>query len=553
MKITFLGAAKTVTGSCYLVETAQTSFLVDCGMFQGNARETMRNALPLRFDIGSIDFMLLTHAHIDHSGRIPKLWLDGYRGDIFATKATADLCGIMLADSGHIQETETEWQNRKNMRSGKPEELPLYTMEDAVQACKLLRATKYDETFNPAPDVKVRFRDAGHILGSSILELWITEGAIEKKLVFSGDLGNKNQPIIRDPAIIDSADVLVMESTYGDRLHMDKVDKVERFFQIIDQTIARGGNVVIPSFAVGRTQEIIYELNLKQEKYKDRLPMLKSIPVYVDSPLAISATQVFRQNIDCFDEEARAYIANGDNPLDFPNLHFTATLEESKAINFDPESKIIISASGMCDAGRIKHHLKHNLWRADSTILFVGYQAVGTLGRQLVDGAKRVRLFGEEIKVNAKIESIEGFSGHADQAGLLDWVNAMQQKPASIILTHGEGDAIVKFAEVIQTKFGIKAMIPEMNESIAIGTEPIVRAVPQPQTPVTNEGVIKLVEALQEEFNLTMDGIKAAYKPASPQEMEAVHAANKAKLKQSADDVLKRFNNVLENLKAVGK
>ena len=475
MRITFMGAAETVTGSCYLVETEHTSFLVYCGMHQGHAIETRLNRVPFPFDINQIDFMLLTHAHIDHSGRIPKLFVDGFNKDIYTTKATAELCGIMLPDSGHIQEMEQEWQTRKNIRADKPAEEPLYTMQNGIDACRLFKKVLYDTEFRPAPDVRVIMRDAGHILGSAILEIWISEdngkGQEETKIVFSGDLGNKGIPIMRDPAIIDGTDYLVIESTYGDRLHENSVNKVDRFVNIINETIARGGNVIIPSFAVGRTQEIIYELNKEEEKYKDKLTAFMQTPVYVDSPMAVSATRVFRENEDCFDEEARAYIANGDNPLDFPNLHFTASAEESKELNMSQESKIIISASGMCDAGRIKHHLKHNLWRTDSAIIFVGYQAAGTLGRRLVDGADKVKIFDEEIAVKARIETIEGFSGHADRDGLLEWIGAMKKRPVKIMLVHGEPEVIVRFSQSIAEKFGIETHIPKLDETVVLGSQ----------------------------------------------------------------------------------
>lgn len=473
MRITFMGAAETVTGSCYLIETEQTSFLVDCGMHQGQAIETRLNRVPFPFDINQIDFMLLTHAHIDHSGRIPKLFVDGFNKDIFATKATAELCGIMLPDSGHIQEMEQEWQSRKNTRADKPAQEPLYTMQDGIDACRLFKKVLYDTEFRPAPDVRVIMRDAGHILGSAILEIWIKEnngkGEAETKIVFSGDLGNKGVPIMRDPTVIDGTDYLVIESTYGDRIHENSVNKVDRFVNIINETIAQGGNVIIPSFAIGRTQEIIYELNREEEKYKDQRSQFMQTPVYVDSPLAVNATRIFRENEDCFDEEARQYIANGDNPLDFPNLHFTASVEESKALNMSQESKIIISASGMCDAGRIKHHLKHNLWRKNSAVVFVGYQAIGTLGRRLVEGADKVRIFDEEIAVKARIETIEGFSGHADRDGLLEWIGAMKKKPARIMLVHGEPEVIVRFSRAIAEKFGIETHIPKLDETVVLG------------------------------------------------------------------------------------
>ena len=477
MKITFVGAAQTVTGSCFLVETQKTSFLVDCGLHQGSVTETALNRQPFPFEIEKIDFMLLTHAHIDHSGRIPKLFVDGFDKDIYTTKATADLCKIMLPDSGHIQEIEQEWKNRKGGRAGKEETLPLYTMQNGIDACRLFHDVLYDQEFHPAEDIRVVMRDAGHILGSAILEIWVKEpnkkGSEETKIVFSGDLGNKGIPIMRDPTIISGADYLVIESTYGDRLHeanSGKGEKVDRLVSIINETIDKGGNVVIPSFAVGRTQEIIYELNKEEydEKMRDRF--LK-IPVYVDSPMATSATKAFMENEDCYDDEAKEFIRSGDNPLDFPNLHFTASADESKALNLDEESKIIISASGMCDAGRIKHHLKHNLWKPNSTIIFVGYQAQGTLGRKLVDGAKSVRIFNEEIVVRARIEVIEGFSGHADRNGLIDWIRSMKDKPREIFLVHGEPEVIAKFSETILEVLHIPTHIGKLDESIVVGDD----------------------------------------------------------------------------------
>jgi metallo-beta-lactamase family protein len=513
MKITFLGAARTVTGSCYLIETEKTAFLVDCGMFQGRADEDA-NRTPFPAALSGIDFMLLTHAHIDHSGRIPKLWLDGYRNPVYSTKATADLCAIMLPDSGHIQEMDAEWDNRKHKRAGRPLEQPLYTHQDALDCLRLFKPQKYDKEFSPAQDVRVIFRDAGHILGSSIIELWVSEGGKETKVVFSGDLGNKGIPITRDPAIIDGADYLVLESTYGDRLHQDSAGRADRFVQIIGETVARGGNVVIPSFAVGRTQEIIYELNSRRELATGRLDVFMHTPVYVDSPLAISATQVFRENIDCFDEEARQYIERGDNPLDFPNLHFVHTMEESKLLNENRESKIIISASGMCDAGRVRHHLKHNLWRRESTILFVGFQAQGTLGRLIADGTSRVKLFGEEIRVNARVEMIEGFSGHADRDGLLDWVGAFGKKPSKIILVHGEDEIIHKFADTIRERFGIPTEIPSLYTSITLGAPAqAARSAEQASAaPAALSGrklaAVELLDALDAEFESKIGELK---------------------------------------------
>lgn len=479
MKITFLGAAKTVTGSCFLIQTNQTKFLVDCGMFQGYMVEESLNQDPFPFDVNEIDFVLLTHAHIDHSGRLPKLYKAGYRGEIIATKATAELCEIMLPDSGHIQETDNELMNRKRNRAGKKVLLPIYTKRDAEECVKLFRKMGYYRKTELSSDVTIRFNDAGHILGSAILEIWIKEDGKETKVVFSGDLGNKNMPILRDPAIIESADYLIMESTYGNRLHIDSADKVERFIKLVIETVERGGNVIIPSFAVGRTQEIIYDLNKHVGKYHNELKRIFDVPVFVDSPLATSATQVFRNNLDCYDAEARAYIANGDNPLDFPGLRFTKSVEESKALNFRNDSVVIISASGMCEAGRIKHHLKHNLWKPEATVIFIGYQAEGTLGRRIADGAKKVNIYGEEISVKAQIETIDGFSGHADKAGLLEWLGSFQKKPHKVFLVHGDNESLESLSASIKEKYSIDTEIPELGDLFEI----------TPQE--TNEVVIK--------------------------------------------------------------
>lgn len=471
MKITFLGAAKTVTGSCYLVETRSCKFLVDCGMFQGRSKEAAMNEEPFPFNPGEIDFVLLTHSHIDHSGRIPKLFIDGFKGPVYATKPTVELCAIMLPDSGHIQEFENEWENRKRERAGLPPVKPLYTTQDAINSIQLFRRVNYGEVRKVSEGIKVRFNDAGHILGSSIIEIWIEENGEEAKIVFSGDLGNKGMPILKDPAIIESADYLVIESTYGNRLHVDSKNKLDKFIDIITDTVNKGGNVVIPSFAVGRTQEIIYELNKHLDSKSERYKQVLNLPVYVDSPLAVSATQVFRNNLDCFDEEAREYIENGDNPLDFPGLQFTQSADESRALNERKDSIIIISASGMCEAGRIKHHLKHNLWRKESAVIFVGYQAEGTLGRKLVDGAKRVKIFGEEISVNARVEMIEGFSGHADRDGLLDWIGRINKKPQKIFIVHGEEASMGEFSGTIERQFGIETVIPARGDSFIVSTK----------------------------------------------------------------------------------
>ena len=480
MKITFLGATKTVTGSNFLVEAAGKKFIVDCGMYQGQAQDEWENSAPFEFSVHEIDFMLLTHAHIDHSGRIPKLYNEGFRNKIYATKATCDLCSIMLPDSGHIQEMEIEWRNRKRMRKGLLPEPPLYTAEQAIKALEVFEPIKYDEIIEIDENIHVRFNDAGHMLGSAIIEVWANENGKTTKAVFTGDLGNNDIPLLSSPTMIDSADYLVMESTYGGRLHMRNDDKAELFLNIVSETLDKGGTVVIPSFAVGRTQEILYELNNlkdrdKGEEFERKYQTLMKAPVYVDSPLAISATEIFKKNMELFDEETQQFMKQGDNPLEFPGLQFTRTAEESKELNEKKEASIVISASGMCEIGRIKHHLKHNLWNPNSTILFVGYQAPGTLGRKIVDGAKTVKIFGEEIAVNARIEYIEGYSGHADQEWLLNFVYSFITKPKTIFLVHGEPEGQVILKQKIQGSTEIPVVIPEYGEQYELNGEAVQR------------------------------------------------------------------------------
>ena len=454
MKIKFLGAATSVTGSCHLLTTEKSKILLDCGMFQGNDDLDELKWQPFDFDPAEMDFVLISHAHIDHSGRIPLLVKRGFNGKIYCSDATADLLNVMLRDSAYIQEKETEWQNNKNQRAGRPLVEPLYTVKDAERALRHIEPVLYDQLLDASEDVKVVFNDAGHILGSSIIELFIKENGDPSKLVFTGDLGMRNKPILRDPTIIKKADFVIMEATYGDRVHEENSASIDCLVEIVLKTIRRGGNVIIPSFAVGRTQELIYLFNRFYEENEECREVLDKIMVYVDSPMATSATEVFRRNAQVFDEETKAYILNGNNPLDFKNLKFTRTSEDSKALNMDPEPKIIISASGMCEAGRIKHHLKHNLWNPKSSIVFVGYQSVGTLGRSIVDGDKQVSIFGERIQVEAEIYNLQGFSGHADRDQLLEWVGGLQRPPHEIFLIHGEEDAKKGLAESIRSTYG---------------------------------------------------------------------------------------------------
>ena len=518
MKITFLGATKTVTGSNFLVEGAGKKFLVDCGLFQGKATEELVNQEPFEYDINSIDFMLLTHAHIDHSGRIPKLYKEGFRKNIIATKATCDLCSIMLPDSGHIQEMEIEWTNKKRKRKGEEPLEPLYTAEEAARSLELFRAVKYDEVIEIDENIHVRFNDAGHMLGSASIEVWINENGKEEKIVFSGDLGNNDIPLLSEPTMIEDTDYLIMESTYGSRLHMKNDDKAEMFLDIVSETLERGGTVVIPSFAVGRTQEILFEINKLKDKrddedFRKKYEELMRVPVYVDSPLAISATEVFEDNMDLFDEETQKYISEGNNPLEFPGLKFTRTVEESKALNESDESCIIISASGMCDVGRIKHHLKHNIWNPLNTILFVGYQAPGTLGYSIVNGAKKVKIFGEEMAVNAQIEYIEGYSGHADQEGLLNFIYSFIKKPKHIFLIHGEPESQDVLKNKIIETTNLPVTIPSFGETYEITDERVslvgkYRRDTKESNKFTRVAIIDRLNGLKEKIDNMQDLIK---------------------------------------------
>lgn len=466
MKITFLGANHEVTGSCTLIEAAGRHFLIDCGMEQG--KDVYENQ-PIPVAPGEIDWVLATHAHIDHTGMLPLLVRNGFRGRIYATNPTVELCGIMLRDSAHIQEFEAEWKNRKGQRSGAEPVEPMYTVQDAEAAMKLFRGVNYEQRVELAPGIEARFVDVGHLLGSASIELWITEGENTTKLVFSGDIGNMDQPIIRDPTYIKEADYVFMESTYGDRSHGPKPDYVNELAKILQRTFDRGGNVVIPSFAVGRTQEMLYFI--REIKEKGLVKGHGNFPVYIDSPLAIEATRIFRDtDMECFDADTRALLEKGIDPITFPGLRVTVTSDESRMINADRVPKVILSASGMCEAGRIRHHLKHNLWRPECTILFVGYQAVGTLGRTLIDGAVNVKLFGEPIEVQAEICQLTGMSGHADKEGLLRWVGAFEQKPKRVFVMHGDDETEDRFVETL-TEQGFTACAPYNGAQWAIGAE----------------------------------------------------------------------------------
>ena len=473
MKLIFIGADHEVTGSCHYLQVGEKHILVDYGMQQGI--DAFENA-ELPVCEAKMDYVLLTHAHVDHSGMLPQLAARGFRGQILTTEATADLCSIMLRDCAHIQMQDAEWKNRKAKRSADNALIePLYTMEDADNIIRRIVPCEYDRMIEVCEGVKIRFTDVGHLLGSASIEVWATEENVTKKIVFSGDIGNKNQPLIKDPTYTKEADYVVMESTYGDRFHSEeRPDYIKELSGILQETFDRGGNVVIPSFAVGRTQEILYFI--REIKEKNLLPEYPGFEVYVDSPLAIEATNVFQKNVQsCFDEDAMKLIQQGINPLVFPGLRTTITSDESKLINFDEKPKVILSASGMCEAGRIRHHLKHNLWRKECTILFVGYQAVGTLGRKLVESKpESVRLFGENVEVNAHIEVLAGISGHADMNGLLNWIDGFKEKPSHIFVVHGEDSVTDSFAATITDRFGIPAFAPYSGGCVDLATDTIL-------------------------------------------------------------------------------
>ena len=516
MKIQFCGASTGVTGSCHLITTDNHRILLDCGQFQGGKAQEAMNYEEFPFDPAEIDCLILSHAHIDHCGRIPLLFKRGFKGDIYCTDATADLLGVMLKDSGYIHEKEAEWKNRKNERAGRPVIEPLYTYNDAVDSLKFVKPVLYDQLIELNEEMKIVFNDAGHILGSAITELWVTENDTVSKIVFSGDLGVMNRPILRDPTIIKKADYVIMETTYGNRLHPQNSMDVRRLMDIIRETAARGGTTVIPSFAVGRTQELIYELNRVYDSNSEYREAFKDLMVYVDSPMATTATEVFKRNAQVFDDETKEYIRKGDHPLDFKNLKFTRTSEESMWLNSDRKPKVIISASGMCEAGRIRHHLKHNLWDSRASIVFVGYQAEGTLGRRLVEGAQEVTLFGEKIKVNAQIHNLEGFSGHADRDGLLEWLGGFRQQPKHIFLVHGENDSKEDFAKTVKEQLGYEPVVVHGNSEYVLEENEIVSMRQTAEDDMDAEaanaarstltGIHRIIEDILYNANLAIDG-----------------------------------------------
>lgn len=466
MKITFCGASKTVTGSNYLIEAEDKKLLLDCGMFQGSAREEQMNFESFIYNPKDIDYLILSHAHIDHSGRIPKLVKEGFNGKIYTTHATYDLCEIMLMDSANIGMQDAEWENRKRVRKGLTPIEPLYNTNDVKESLKLFKPVYYNQEIKIDDTFTFRLQDAGHILGSAIVELFINEDGKTTKLVFSGDLGMPERPILTDPGFIEDADYLIIESTYGDRDHPTYTDSTKSLIKIIEDTSQKGGTVVIPSFAVGRTQDLIYQLNSYYDG--EGLEEYKKVPIYIDSPMAVSTTKVFEKNSNLFDEDAKNLILSGDNPFDFENIFYVRDVEESKRLNAVKYPKVIISASGMATAGRVRHHLKHNLWDPKNSVIIVGYQAEGSTGRKLVEGAKKVSLLGEEIKVEASIYSLQGFSAHADRSMLLNWIGHFKKFPKKIFLVHGEEKAITALKSEIENKWQANVHVPDLGDSVEL-------------------------------------------------------------------------------------
>ncbi len=477
MQLFFYGADKEVTGSCHCLEVNGKKILIDCGLQQG-ADEDDNHRLP--FYATQIDYVIVTHAHIDHSGRLPLLVKNGFEGKMYATRATCDLLSIMLRDSAHIQEMDAINENRKGKRAGREPEEPIYTIEDAQETLNRLVPCSYGETLRLSEEVSIRFTDAGHLLGSASVEMWITENGMTQKIVFSGDIGNCNQPIIRDPQYIRQADYVVMESTYGDRDHEKVEDYTSTLADIFDETLSTGGNVVIPSFAVGRTQELLYFI--REIKERGLVKSNPDFPVYVDSPLAAEATKIYSGDLTGYaDEETVRLIQSGFEPIKFPNLNICTSVEESKALNEDNKPKVIISSSGMCEAGRIRHHLKHNLWRAECAIVFVGYQANGTLGRILVDGIDKVKLFGEEIAVKAHIHNLRALSAHADRTGLLKWITAFEKRPRRVFVVHGEQSVCETFTNHLMG-LGYNAYAPNFQSAFNLETNTILEEGIMPET-----------------------------------------------------------------------
>lgn len=474
MKIKFLGAALSVTGSCHLVTTDHCKFLLDCGLFQGSEALEELNYQEFDFNPAEIDFLLLSHAHVDHCGRIPLLVKQGFKGSIYCTGATAEIADIMLQDSGNIHEMDAKWTNKRIARSGQRQVHPLYTQEDAARCSQYFFPVAYGQTFEINPQIKIRLNEAGHILGAAIIEIWVDDDGKSTKLVYSGDIGAVNQRMLNDPALIETADYLIMETTYGDRTHETQQESGKRFLDIIFKTVARGGTVVVPAFALGRTQDLIHELELFYENHELHQNELDKIKVYVDSPLATDATEIFRKNAHYFNDKIKERIKKGDELFYFRNLNFTKSIDQSKALNDNAAPKVIISSSGMADAGRVQHHLKHYLWKPKSSIVFAGYQAEGTTGRAIISGEKYVRILRERIRVNAEIYFLEGFSAHADKNDLLKWLSGFKEKPKKIFLVHGEEKAKKSFAKTAKSILGFDCTVVEDVSEYRLDDEAVI-------------------------------------------------------------------------------
>lgn len=507
MKIKFCGAAEGVTGSCHLLATDSHKILLDCGQYQGGKAQDEMNFMPFPFAVNDVEAVVLSHAHIDHCGRLPLLVKRGYEGPIYTTKATADLLEVMLKDSAYIHEKEAEWKNKKADRLGRKHVEPLYTIEDAEDALKLVKPVLYNQMVEINEEMRVVFNDAGHILGSAIVEVWAKEGDGESKIVFSGDLGMTDRPILHDPTFIKKADYVIMEATYGSRNHPENSGSISKLLDIVLETTKRGGTVIIPSFAVGRTQELIYEFNKFFREDGEIRKKLENILIYVDSPMANMATEVFRNNAQDFDDETKEFILRGDNPLDFPNLRFTRSTQDSMALNGNHTPKVIISASGMCEAGRIRHHLKHGLWDSRNSIVFVGYQAEGTLGRRLVEGAEEVSIMGETIKVQAQIHNLEGFSGHADQNGLLNWVGGFRQAPKKIFIVHGEIESKKIFANLVRQKFDYDVQVVESISEFELEKDKVQQLSSENEIPLADKEEVADLRLQLNEIKKDLDTI----------------------------------------------
>ncbi|MDB9822431.1 MBL fold metallo-hydrolase [Deltaproteobacteria bacterium] len=530
IKVTCLGGAGSVTGSSYLIENSTgIKVLVDCGLFQGGKQMESRNWADWGFNPHDINTLFLTHAHIDHSGRIPRLVKDGFKGKIITSPPTAELCEIMLLDSAHIQEMDAEWQTRKNKRQSKNEILPLYTTADAEESLKLFFPVERDGIIDVEPGIRARLRNAGHILGSSILELWVETADGDVKIVFSGDIGKHNQLIVKDPHEIFAADYLFIESTYGNRTHRSFEDSKDELLEAIRYAVSKGEKIMIPAFAVERTQEILYLLG--EFHRNGELP---DIPIYLDSPLAIKTTQIFRKNKEYYDQEAMAIVNQGFDPFNMPRLRFTSKTNESIAINEEPGSSIIIAGNGMCTAGRIKHHLKHNLWRPGASLILVGFQAMGTTGRKIVEGAKFVKIFGEKVAVGAKVFTIGGFSAHADQKDLMEWISHFKESRPRVFVVHGESSSSEALADRIRSESGLEVHIPAYKERLILKPKEIVRET----APVKEEPI----NILQMSLNTIVD---------LENELDRLKKRLKKKEKAVTEDDIDRLKYVQEELRVI--